>query len=346
MKIFYSETHQQHDPPFEGYTSEKLLPALETAARATEVVRVLREKLWTEIAPPDDFGLEPILAVHSSPYVDYLCSAFDEWQQFSPVPEMTFIPGTYGIDYPTAMAMSGTDQHGFFLLDTTVSINAGTYAAALGSANCALSGAQAIAQGDQAAFALCRPPGHHAGREVCGGYCFFNNAAIAANWLSQKGRVAILDIDYHAGNGTQEIFYERSDVLVISLHADPAREYPNYAGFAHEIGSGHGVGFHKNFPLPAGIADTLYLQVLDEALTLIREFEPRYLVISAGMDIYEGDLLGDFKISHQGIREIGRYISGLELPTLIVMEGGYHIPPLGENFGAVLEPFSGVNRTR
>ena len=171
------------------------------------------------------------------------------------------------------------------------------------------------------------------------GYCFLNNAAIAANWLSQEGKIAILDVDFHAGNGTQEIFYERSDVLTISLHADPAREYPRYAGFADQTGSGEGRGFHKNFPLPAGIDDFQYLQVLDEALGLIQAFEPAYLVVSAGMDIYEADLLGDFKITRSGISDIGELIAGLGLPTLVVMEGGYHVPSLGENFATLLTPF-------
>ena len=156
------------------------------------------------------------------------------------------------MDHPTSLTLNGTEQYGFFVMDTTVAITPGTFSAAIDAAYCALSGAQALTTGETAVFALNRPPGHHAGREICGGYCYFNNAAIAAQWLSQLGKVAILDVDYHAGNGTQDIFYERANVLTVSLHADPTFEYPSYAGFAHETGLGAGEGFHHNFPLPAG----------------------------------------------------------------------------------------------
>jgi acetoin utilization deacetylase AcuC-like enzyme len=340
MKIFYSPDHQQHDPPFEGYTPEKLLPAFEKAERAEIVHDALQETSWSEIHPPANFGMEPILAVHSVAYLEYLLSAYDNWQPFSPVPEMAFIPGTFGIDYPAALSMSGTERHGFFLLDTTVSINAATYHVALKAAHCALSGAQSITKGEQAAFALCRPPGHHAGREVCGGYCFFNNAAIAAEWLCRFGRVAILDVDYHAGNGTQDIFYSRSDVLTVSIHADPAFEYPRYAGFANETGVGAGTGFHRNFPLPAGTDQPRYLKALAEALELINRFKPKYLVVSAGMDIYKDEPLGSFQLTQDDIYQIGQRIAASGLPTLIVMEGGYHISSLGDNFVAFLEPFT------
>jgi acetoin utilization deacetylase AcuC-like enzyme len=239
------------------------------------------------------------------------------------------------------MVLAGNvpEQAGFFLMSTHVPVTAGTYTAALAAAQCALSGAQAVAQGQRAAFALCRPPGHHAGREMCGGLCFLNNAAIATQWLSKQGKVAILDIDYHAGNGTQDIFYARADVLTVSLHADPNREYPNYAGYAHETGAGPGTGYHRNYPLPAGTDDSLYLHTLDDALDLIAKFDPAHLVVSAGMDIYMDDPLSDFAITRQGIAEIGRSIASLNLPTLLVMEGGYNVEALGKNVVALLVAF-------
>jgi acetoin utilization deacetylase AcuC-like enzyme len=209
----------------------------------------------------------------------------------------------------------------------------------LASANCALSAAEAVANEGHSAFALCRPPGHHAGKDYAGGYCFINNAAVAANWLSAQGSVAVLDVDYHCGNGTQDIFYDRSDVLTISIHADPNFEYPYYAGYAHETGSGEGMGFHKNFPLEKGADEARYLSALDEALTLIREFAPRHVVISAGMDIYAEDPLGKIQVSTQGIGEIGKKISALELPTVIVMEGGYNNEALGNNIVSFLGEF-------
>jgi acetoin utilization deacetylase AcuC-like enzyme len=185
----------------------------------------------------------------------------------------------------------------------------------------------------------CRPPGHHAGKDYAGGYCFINNASVAAHWLSSSGKVAVLDIDYHCGNGTQDIFYERADVLTISIHADPHVEYPYYAGYASETGSGAGAGFHKNFPLERDTDDARYLSALEEALSLIRKFAPRYLVVSAGMDIYADDPLGTIKVTTPGIGEIGRRISALELPTVIIMEGGYNNDALGRNIVTLLGEF-------
>src|SRR3989304_2023769 len=201
------------------------------------------------------------------------------------------------------------------MMDLSACIVEGTYQAALAAANCSLSAAQAVAGGERSAFALCRPPGHHAGKDYAGGYCFINNASVAANWLSSKGKVALLDIDYHCGNGTQDIFYERDDVLTISIHADPNFEYPHFAGYANETGTGAGLGYHKNFPLEKGTEDARYLSALEEALGLIRKFVPKYLVVSAGMEIYAEDPLGTIKVSTEGIIEIGERIAALGLPT-------------------------------
>ncbi|MDQ3005229.1 MAG: histone deacetylase family protein [Chloroflexota bacterium] len=210
----------------------------------------------------------------------------------------------------------------------------------MASANCALSAARAITSGERASFGLCRPPGHHAGKDYAGGYCFINNASVAANWLSSKGKVALFDMDYHCGNGTQDIFYERADVLTISIHADPNFEYPHFIGFADERGEGRGLGFHHNFPLPAGTDDAAYLAALERALALIRHYEPAYLVISAGMDIYADDPLGTIKVTTEGIEEIGKRVAALELPTVIVMEGGYNNDALGRNIVGFLSAFN------
>jgi acetoin utilization deacetylase AcuC-like enzyme len=225
-------------------------------------------------------------------------------------------------------------------MDLAAPIVEGTYRAALASANCALSAADALTRGDHATFALCRPPGHHAGRANCGGYCYLNNAAIAANWLStSKGKVAVLDIDYHAGNGTQEIFYDRADVLTVSIHADPNYEYPHFIGYPEERGTDAGLGFHHNLPLPAGTEDLAYLRTLDVALSHIHEFKPEVLVLSAGMDIFDEDPLGKIKVTTNGISEIGRRIASLGLPTAIIFEGGYNNEALASNVLALLEAF-------
>lgn len=339
MKAFYPVSHLQHNPPYEGYNQAGTIPALEVPERVLQVLTALQQAGWAEVVPPLDLGLEPILAVHSRPYLDYLQVVYRQWEPLSPVRGTAFFPGTYGLDPQAVLAGDVPEQAGFFLMDTTVSGVAATYAAALQSAQAALSAAQDVSQGQGAAFALCRPPGHHAGREVCGGYCYLNNAAIAAQFLSGGGKVAMLDVDYHAGNGTQEIFYRRGDVLTLSIHADPSFEYPRYAGYADERGAGAGSGFHHNFPLEAGTSDSQYIPVLEKALALIAGFSPQALVVSAGMDTYQDDPLGTFKLTRDGLHQVGARIAALNLPTVVVMEGGYHLPSIGGNMVAFLEPF-------
>jgi len=336
MKVYTSDAHKQHNPPFEIYTAQEQVTYDESPRRVESILAALVKTDWAELIPPQDFDLEPILAVHSAAHFEYLQSAYERWKSTSPVEGMAFIPYKHSIDREIAIKGDLTEADGFFMTDMTVPIAPGTFAAACVSAQIALSAAQAILTGERSAYALCRPPGHHAGSEICGGYCFLNNAAIAAQWLSGHGKVAILDIDYHAGNGTQAIFYERSDVFMISLHADPARQYPRFAGYAHETGSGPGAGYHKNIPLPAGVDDAAYLRVLEDALDLIAKYDPAFLVVSTGMDIYAGDPLGDFTITRSGFHQIGQAIARLRLPTMLVQEGGYNIDELGNNVGALL----------
>ena len=341
MKIFYSDVHHQHDPPFELFEGGVRMPYLENPDRAERILSMLRAKDWAEITSPEEFGLEPILAVHDADYVDFLHTAYDEWKQEKADYEKTaLLPAIFPPQGCSRRPKSILGRAGTYMFDLSAPIVDGTFRAALGSANCALSGAKAIQAGELAAFALCRPPGHHAGKSYCGGYCYLNNAAIAAHWLSAVKKVAILDIDYHAGNGTQDIFYERGDVLTISIHANPDFEYPAFCGYADETGAGPGSGLHRNFPLPAGTDDEHYLSTLDEATDLIQSFDPEYLVLSAGMDLYTGDPLGSFKVTSAGIQEIGSRIAKLDLPTLIVLEGGYNNAALGDNFAALLEKFT------
>lgn len=340
MKIFYSEIHRRHHPPFEVFDGGLRVPYLENPERMDRMLNALRETDWAELCEPSDFGLDPIRAVHDEGYLNFLASAWTEWLDSAPPDPSTLIPATFALRRQPRKPKGLLGLAGYYIMDLSACIVEGTYAAALASAQCALSAAQAVAQGAPSAFALCRPPGHHAGRDYAGGYCFINNAAAAAHWLSSQGRVAVLDIDYHAGNGTQDIFYERADVFTISIHADPDFEYPHFIGFADERGRGRGLGFHHNFPLPKGTDDTAYLATLDEALARIREYNPSYLVVSAGMDIYAEDPLGAIKVSTAGIGEIGRRIAALGLPSVIVMEGGYANEALGRNITAFLSNFS------
>ena len=339
MKVFYSEKHRQHEPVFEVFDGGLRTPYLENPDRMDRILNALGNTDWSEVIEPTDFGLDPILAVHDKDYIHFLASSWAEWLDSKPKDPSTLLPATFALRRHPQKPASLLGRAGYHMMDLSACIVEGTYQAALSSANCALSAAQSIVNGQRSAFALCRPPGHHAGKDYAGGYCFINNAAVAANWLSSKGKVALLDMDYHCGNGTQDIFYEREDVLTISIHADPNFEYPHFIGFADERGEGQGLGFHHNFPLPAGTDDAAYLVPLERALGLISEFRPVFLVVSAGMDIYADDPLGAIKVTTEGIIEIGKRISALKLPTTIVMEGGYNNDALGRNIIGFLSAF-------
>jgi acetoin utilization deacetylase AcuC-like enzyme len=345
MNIFYSEMHRKHNPPFEVFDGGKRVPYLENPDRMDRILSALNKTNWADFVEPRDFGLDPILAVHDKDYINFLASCWTEWLDSDPEvvasPEThAFLPATFALRRNPRVPGTLLGKAGYYMMDLSACIVEATFQAALSSANCALSAAEYIFNNQRSAFALCRPPGHHAGNDYAGGYCFVNNASVAANWLSSKGKVALLDIDYHAGNGTQDIFYERNDVVTISIHGDPDYEYPHYIGFADETGAGAGFGFHRNFPLPAGTDDEEYLSTLNEALDMIRNFAPKYIVISAGMDTFDGDPLGKFKVTRNGFTEIGKQIAALNLPSVIVMEGGYANEALGENIVLLLEQFT------
>ena len=337
MKVFYSEQHREHMPPFEIFDGGLRSPYLENTDRMDRILAALIQTDWATICEPQDFGLEPIYAVHDPDYIEFLRSCWTEWLASEAKDKSTLLPATFALRRHPQKPTGLLGRAGYYLMDLSACIVEGTYSAALASANCALSAAEAVGHGERVAFGLCRPPGHHAGKDYAGGYCFINNASVAANWLSSKGKVALLDVDYHCGNGTQDIFYERDDVFTISIHADPNFEYPHYWGFADETGAGNGLGFHKNFPLEKGTDEARYLFALEEALNLIRTFGPEYLIVSAGMDIYADDPLGTIKIGTNGIGEIGKRIASLALPTVVVMEGGYANEMLGTNVVTFLE---------
>jgi acetoin utilization deacetylase AcuC-like enzyme len=340
MKVYYSEAHRQHQPSFEVFDGGVRAPYLESPERMERILRALRETDWAEIVEPKDFGLDPVYAVHDKGYIDFLASAWTEWLAFGPEDNSALLPATFALRRQPQRPTSLLGRAGYYMMDLSACLVEGTYPAALAAANCALSAAEAVANGEHAAFALCRPPGHHAGKDYAAGYCFINNVSVAANWLSAKKKVAILDIDYHCCNGTEDIFYDRADVLTISIHADPNFEYPHYMGHANETGTGAGLGFHRNFPLQRGTTDMHYLSALEEALSLISKFAPDILVVSAGMDIYTDDPLGTIKVTTQGIGEIGERVSALGLPTVIAMEGGYNTEVLGTNIVAFLSSFT------
>jgi acetoin utilization deacetylase AcuC-like enzyme len=347
MISIYSAEHIAHDPPFE-FLDGALVPVFEAPVRAAIILTAIERAALGPILPPHSFGLEPIRAVHSDDYLDYLEHIYERWVAFGGAPA-SVMPGTLAVRWMGRRCDHPVAAPGYYCFDMSAPIVAGTYAAARAAADTALTGAALLLEGQRTAYALCRPPGHHAGRDMYGGYCYLNNAAIATEYLASAGstshntqrstRVALLDIDYHHGNGTQQIFYERGDVLFVSLHADPVRQYPYFAGYADERGAGEGLGANLNIPLEAEIADQRYLKALDEALAAVRAFDPRFLVVSAGFDTFGGDPIADFALSSAAYPLIGRRIAALGLATLIVQEGGYAVEALGENAVAFLRGF-------
>jgi acetoin utilization deacetylase AcuC-like enzyme len=341
MRIIYTAQHRLHDPA-NAIIDGKRFASEDAPERAESILQAVLQPPFGPICSPSDHGLPPLLSVHTQDYVDYLRSAYDHntstYGQASAVIAETFAPRG-------ARRKPGRFHGlpGYYCFGIGTPVLDHTWEAAYGSAQCALTAAEAVSAGEPSAYALCRPPGHHAASSLYGGLCYLNNAAIAARFLQAGGlaRLAILDIDYHHGNGTQEIFYADPSVLYCSLHAHPDDDYPYYWGEADESGEGAGAGFNLNFPLPQGTDDAAYLAVLDRALGMISNYAPNGLVISAGFDTAGGDPIGGFRITEAGFTRIGQYIASLALPTVIIQEGGYLVERLGENAAAFLRPFVG-----
>jgi len=339
MVTVYSEHHRLHNTDQVQVEGHPFITE-EVPARAEILLAAARQV--GPVIPPTDHGLLPLLAVHDSDYVKFLRSAYAESAAVSaeaaPGPVFTW---TFATRHTGRKPRSVRGLLGYYAFGWGSPILEGTWTAAYWSAQCALTAADLVRSGERAAYALCRPPGHHAARDLYGGFCYLNNAAIAARYL-QPGKIAILDIDYHHGNGTQAIFYADPTVLYCSLHAHPDDDYPYYWGEADECGEGPGEGFNRNWPLAQGMGDAGYLAALDEALVAIREFDPSALVVSAGFDVAGGDPAGGFKLTAAGLGEIGRRIAGLRpegVPTVIVQEGGYCLETLGEGAVAFLSAF-------
>lgn len=327
MKIVYSEQHRHH-------ATEQPIPAYpwtyeEIPTRAEVILDALVESGLGVAVPPSDYGLAPILAVHDAGFVAYLQTAHGQQAAGRPLIAETFAGRGWRRRPRDIRGLAG-----YYVFDNSAPLLPGTWTAAYWSAQVAVTAADIVRSGERAAYALCRPPGHHAASDLHGGFCYLNNAAIAARALQggSSAHVAIVDIDYHHGNGTQEIFYRDDCVLFCSLHADPDVEYPFFWGGADELGEGLGAGHNCNWPLPQGVRDAEYLAALDQAIDAVRSFGPQYLVISAGFDLMEGDPVatrGGFAVTLDGLRQIGQKLAGLALPTVIVQEGGYDLPRLG-----------------
>ena len=329
------------------------IPCYESPERAIEIEAALRAAGDYTFLEPDPFGTEPILAVHDSSLLAVVERAWtDAIAAGEHDASRPLIPDTFKlVAYAGPMQLdelpSGAHrQLGAFCFDTATPIVAGTAAAARAAVDVALTAASQVAAGERLAYALCRPPGHHAARSMLGGYCFLNNAAIAAEWLRREAgfaRVAIVDIDYHHGNGTQQLFWERGDVHYLSLHADPARAYPYYSGFATERGADEGLGATDNRPLPAGTGLDGYATALAAGLARIADFEPDApIVVSLGFDTFERDPIGDLAIGTGDYVELGRMIGALGAPVLAIQEGGYAVDAIGANALAFLGGLRGA----
>lgn len=340
MKIISSPLHGLHDGGMELHRGE-LVPCFEMPARVDYILAAFARAGWAVDAPLayDDAVLT---GVHDPQYLAFLEGAWDAWRREGRGHFM--LPGAF----PARGLRRDREPRGlharlgWYGFDAGTPIVAGTWDAARASAHCALTAADLVSGGERSAFALCRPPGHHAGRAMFGGYCFLNNAAIAAQRLRDAGfaRVTVLDVDYHHGNGTQDIFWERDDVQFLSIHGDPDTEYPFYLGYAEERGAGLGEGHNHNFPLPRGTSWVEYSATLAVAIERMADYSPQALVVSLGVDTFSGDPISQFQLAAEDFPRLGARLAELGLPTVLVQEGGYAVAEIGDNVAGVLAAFN------
>jgi acetoin utilization deacetylase AcuC-like enzyme len=339
MKVVFTDDHRLHFAQGEMSGGEFVTP-FERPSRMEYILRELKKRKMDDIVLPSPIDMKAVARVHDKGYLRFLQNAWAEWQA----------AGYRGEIMPTGFPARSLRQRcpkhidgkvGYYIHSVETCITAGTWDAARASASVALTAQKLIANGAGSAFALCRPPGHHAHDDLYGGYCFLNNAAIATQAFRDAGaaRVAILDVDFHHGNGTQDIFYDRSDVLFCSLHGEPETAYPYFLGYKDEVGTGKGEGFNFNYPLPAGTRYERWKRTLASACGEVKKFKPDVLVVSLGVDTYEHDPISYFKLKSDDFRDYGARIAKLKLPTLFVMEGGYAIEAIGVNTVNVLEGF-------
>jgi len=338
VKTFFADEQRRHDPKM-FLSSGAPQPNPEQPARVERLLAGARAA-GSEIVRPHDHGLGPIAAVHTPEYIEFLANIYPRWLRIEGASEEV-IPNIHPLARQGRYPASAVGQAGYHMADTACPISAETWGSVQWSAWSAVDAADAVMGGEPAAYALCRPPGHHAFADVAGGFCFINNSAVAAQRLRKSAaRVAILDVDLHHGNGTQGIFYGRDDVLTVSIHADPVRFYPFFWGHADERGEGAGLGYNFNLPLPRRSADAAFLEALGSALARIRAFAPEALVVALGLDAFEGDPFGGLSVTTPGFARIGEAIAGLRLPAVIVQEGGYLCDELGENLTSFLTGFA------
>jgi acetoin utilization deacetylase AcuC-like enzyme len=328
MDTFFHPEQLLHDPQ-SYYSRAKMRKPQEVPERARRLLAGVRD-LGFPVIQPDDYGMKPLLDVHDISYLRFLESAHRQWKKM-PADWGDEVMSNVFVRQPNALR-GILAEAARYLADGSCPVGESTWRSAYWSAQTAVAGALALLDGKGMAYALCRPPGHHTRFDAAGGFCYLNNAAIAAQVLRSKfGRVVILDTDMHHGQGVQEIFYERDDVFYVSIHGDPTNFYPAVSGFDDERGAGKGMGCNLNLPMPHGSAEQVFFDRLDEAVSAIKVFSPDVVVLALGFDIYREDPQAQVAVSDTGFERLGRVVRGLALPTLVIQEGGYHIDTLDSN---------------
>lgn len=334
LPCYYAPETEAHDPRFwmlRGVPG----PNKELPERARRLLAGLAQlKLEPESPPQSDRAA--LRAIHTERYLDFLECAWEEWQKFpgaGPEVVANLHAQKASQTYPEGIV----GRAGWHMADTACPVGRDSWSAALRGVDTALAAADAVLKGARGSYALCRPPGHHADADSAAGHCFLNNSAVAAQQLlTRHDRVAVLDIDVHHGNGTQQIFYDRDDVVTVSIHAAPENFYPFYQGYAHETGVGRGAGCNLNLPLRLGLGDADWLSAIGAALKRIHDARPGALVLALGLDAHENDPLRGLAVTTAGFARAGSLIADAGLPTVMVQEGGYLSDDLTRNIASFL----------
>jgi len=340
MISVFSKDHRLHFGQHELIDGRFVTP-FECPERMERIMQRIAEVKLGEVVEPLEFSLDPVARVHALEFIEFLRTAYSRWRQRhgdSDALPICWPSRTFRQKPPAEI----DGELSYYSFDAGTPITAGTWRAITVSVNVALTGVDILQGGQKSVFSACRPPGHHAASDIYGGYSFFNNAAVAAQAMVDGGaeRVALLDVDYHHGNGSQSIFYDRADVLYVSLHGDPQQEFPYFLGYADETGTGTGEGYNRNFPMPWGTQWEGYQECLDRGLTLIQNFSPDALVVSLGVDTYEKDPISKFRLRSEDFLKIGsKIVQKIHCPCLFVMEGGYAVDEIGINVVNLLTGF-------
>lgn len=339
MKCYYATQTEAHDPVFR-LSAGRVARNAEQADRARLLLAGL-DRLDLVAEEPGPVPRPVLEKVHTPELLAFLETAWEEWQTL-PGAGAEVVPNVHPLNSMRSYPGHILGKAGWHMGDTSAPLGRDSWTATLGAAAAAHDAARAVQRGATAAYALCRPPGHHSSTDMVAGHCMLNCAAIAAETLRpDHERIAVLDIDVHHGNGTQDIFYERDDVLFVSVHATPETYYPFFVGHAHETGQGRGAGFNLNIPLPQSTGDEGWCAALAAGLERIAAFAPDALVLSLGLDAHENDPLQGLQVSFDGFRRAGAMIAGAGLPTVLVQEGGYLSPDLTTSLVAFLSGFLG-----